>query len=407
MKRLLVFLSLLCVSGLQTANSDAFERVIAAMDAENAGAPAPDAQEAAPAAASAGKDKPVPINITSSDGQVLYVSDARKFEALNNLVEYLENADPMKTPIPVQGYNSHILKHAFDLYDDPNYQLPVTEEELKKENITLENLLKALNFLGAERYLEKFYIAWLNYPDNINKPIYRRESSKTIMQQLNIKGLDDVLSRLDITITENDMRQIQGKRTKLISIQYLIDTNRIPAILLQSLDLRHNKISSLYGLQKIPGIDTVKNLSLDNNQIATIERGAFEGLTNLKHLYLYNNQIATIKPGAFEGLTNLTNLWLDNNQIATIKPGAFEGLTNLRNLWINNNFLTTIKRGDFNGLNNLTTLNLPNNQLTTIKPGAFEGLTNLTKLYLHNNSLSKEQKQAIQQMVPPECRVNF
>ncbi len=162
------------------------------------------------------------------------------------------------------------------------------------------------------------------------------------------------------------------------------------------LNLSNMKINNLHGLQKIPNIDTVQILHLNNNQQLTIiQSKAFAGLTNLQTLYLvHNQQLSTILTDAFAGLTNLEVLYLENNQLSTIQSNAFADLTNLQTLYLNNNQLSTIQSNAFADLTNLQRLHLENNQLSTIQSKAFAGLTNLQTLYLENNQLSTIQPDA-------------
>ena len=53
------------------------------------------------------------------------------------------------------------------------------------------------------------------------------------------------------------------------------------------------------------------------------------GLTNLQSLHLSDNQITSIESGAFDGLDNLQSLGLSGNQLTSLESGDFAGLTNL------------------------------------------------------------------------------
>jgi hypothetical protein len=115
-------------------------------------------------------------------------------------------------------------------------------------------------------------------------------------------------------------------------------------------------IDSLDGIGEFDWTPTY-GLSLDHNQISSIESGAFSGLTNLTDLNLYRNQIASIESGDFSGLTNLTILSLKGNQIASIESGAFSGTTNLKSLELDGNIALTelnLEAADFSSLFMLT-----------------------------------------------------
>ena len=129
-------------------------------------------------------------------------------------------------------------------------------------------------------------------------------------------------------------------------------------------------------------------LRLDNNQISSIESGAFTGLSVLETLSLYNNQITSIASGDFTGLSALTRLYLARNQITSIESGAFTGLSALTRLDLYRNQITSIESGNFTGLSALTSLDLDNNQITSIESGDFTGLSALEELSLNDNQIT-------------------
>jgi Leucine-rich repeat (LRR) protein len=129
-------------------------------------------------------------------------------------------------------------------------------------------------------------------------------------------------------------------------------------------------------------------LGLVGNQLSSIESGAFSGLTDLGYLWLSSNQISSIESGTFSGLTDLVWLELQSNQISSIEPGDFSGLTNLGWLDLHSNQISSIESGDFSGLTNLVVLSLSGNQISSIEAGDFSELTNLEWLELHHNQIS-------------------
>jgi Leucine-rich repeat (LRR) protein/predicted ATPase len=135
-------------------------------------------------------------------------------------------------------------------------------------------------------------------------------------------------------------------------------------------------------------LDNLRELRLDNNEIASIEANTFSGLNNLKWLYLQNNQIASIDVNTFNGLNNLTRLHLNNNQIASIDANTFNGLNKLSELHLQNNQIVSLDANTFNGLNNLMHLNLDNNKIASIDANTFNGLNKLWSLELQNNQIA-------------------
>ena len=71
------------------------------------------------------------------------------------------------------------------------------------------------------------------------------------------------------------------------------------------------------------GLGQLKELWLNNNNIAHIDNGTFRFLRNLQSLHLEYNQINTLQYGMFEDLRQLCCFFLQNNNIAHIDKGSF------------------------------------------------------------------------------------
>ena len=78
---------------------------------------------------------------------------------------------------------------------------------------------------------------------------------------------------------------------------------------------------------------------MQNNHLAALPQGAFDGLTSLKYLHLDDNHLATFPEGLFNGLTSLQSLHLRGNQLAALPEGAFEGISSLLYLDLTDNHL--------------------------------------------------------------------
>ena len=146
---------------------------------------------------------------------------------------------------------------------------------------------------------------------------------------------------------------------KGVSIQDLIDHNRIPQFPGGALSLNNQHISSLDGIENIPGLQNLQYLDLSNNRITFIP-SIIQGLQNLQYLRLSNNLITTI-PANIQGLQSLQNLWLGNNLITTI-PANIQGLQSLQRLWLDENQITTIPNIIL-GLQNLEWFSLRDNPI--------------------------------------------
>jgi hypothetical protein len=343
MKKLLLLLSL-CGVSLQAANSDAFEldafeQALSAMDLSSGGAPAP--VKAITPQLQATQNDPLPVTVKTSDGKEINLEDCTLFPTLSNLVGDIDLDIDSDQIIPLPSIDSHYMNHVKRLYNDKNYFLPVTQDKLKEERIDLPTLLKTLNFLGSENYLEKLYTAWLNSPQNKNAVVHHNVPTSTILEQMSLPAvLSDTISQRAITLNTDDVSTIENysdREHRNVSIQNLINAKKIPAIVNNRLYLRNKNISSLIGLKNIPKIKTVTSFYLDYNKIIRIAPGTFTGFTALTHLSLSNNQITEIAPGVFTGLTALGDLYLDDNQIAEIAPEIFTELIALQLLTLYNN----------------------------------------------------------------------
>uniref|UniRef100_A0A4W3I7B8 Slit homolog 2 (Drosophila) n=1 Tax=Callorhinchus milii TaxID=7868 RepID=A0A4W3I7B8_CALMI len=102
---------------------------------------------------------------------------------------------------------------------------------------------------------------------------------------------------------------------------------------------------------------------LMENQITTIERGAFQDLKELERLDLSENHIHAIPRKAFRGAVDIKNLQLDYNLISCIEDGAFRALRDLEVLTLNNNNISRLSVASFNHMPRLRTFRLHSNNL--------------------------------------------
>jgi Leucine-rich repeat (LRR) protein len=80
---------------------------------------------------------------------------------------------------------------------------------------------------------------------------------------------------------------------------------------------------STFFLVQLQGLVNLKYLCLDNNQISSIEDGAFTSLDRLIELDLSHNELTMITKQIFGSLKSLNRLYLSNNQIREIEKDAF------------------------------------------------------------------------------------
>ncbi|XP_035691872.1 carboxypeptidase N subunit 2-like [Branchiostoma floridae] len=192
------------------------------------------------------------------------------------------------------------------------------------------------------------------------------------------------------------------------------------------LDLSFNAISTLRTNQFARGNFTrMWGLQLGNNQIASVEDGAFNNIGDLNHLRLDNNQMTVVTAGMFQGLGTVTHLSMDYNQIHTIEEGAFAVFEKLYVLSIQGNQLATLTATMFQGvtlpeygsqfnfrynridtiqsgalasLRSLEELHLTGNKLQTVEEGSLDGLNNLESLYISENPLQTIKENSLKDL---------
>uniref|UniRef100_A0A087XZ43 TIR domain-containing protein n=1 Tax=Poecilia formosa TaxID=48698 RepID=A0A087XZ43_POEFO len=158
------------------------------------------------------------------------------------------------------------------------------------------------------------------------------------------------------------------------------------------------------------------NLNLTVNKIAYVEQGSFIDLVLLETLDMGNNKLTSLTANMFEGLSNLTVLVLSRNKIQHIHESAFQCLTSLQTLDIafiplqdklskgsmqsmmqlrflnlGYNFLTEVP-GDIRSLSTLEILIMSANDMYGLKCDDFSNTTGLKELYLNINHITKLER---------------
>ncbi|CAG7832374.1 unnamed protein product [Allacma fusca] len=144
-----------------------------------------------------------------------------------------------------------------------------------------------------------------------------------------------------------------------------------------------NKANSISDFQNIS--DEIEIIVLAKNSIYNLQKDEFKNLKlhNLKQIFLQENIIAKIDKDAFQGLRNLDTLDLSNNRLENIDPSVFEPLINLQDLRLTGNSLQF--SAFFPKLSFLRRLDMSSCNLSNLQPGIFENLETITHLQLNNN----------------------
>ncbi|XP_041502175.1 toll-like receptor 8 [Microtus oregoni] len=178
---------------------------------------------------------------------------------------------------------------------------------------------------------------------------------------------------------------------------------------LRELSLIQNNINMItknntLGLRNMERLYLGWNCYFSCNQTFSVEDGAFQNLINLKVLSLSFNRLFHVPPKL---PSSLTKLFLSNAKIMTITQEDFKGLEHLTLLDLSGNcprcynapfqctpceknLSLTIHRLAFQGLTKLQYLNLSSTSLQSITSTWFDNLTNLQELHLEFNYLLQE-----------------
>ncbi|XP_066062151.1 toll-like receptor 13 [Chamaea fasciata] len=149
----------------------------------------------------------------------------------------------------------------------------------------------------------------------------------------------------------------------------------------------HNLLQWLPSCRGTPVLHQLHNMSLRFNRTLVAGAGAFDNAPALRQLRLDVNGLARLDRAALRGLRNLQHLRLDNNLLTDLLPGSFADLHQLEDLNLRNNRVAVLFPGAFKGLDRLQILDLGGNNLRHLAARAFQGLSQLCRLYLDRNRL--------------------
>lgn len=156
---------------------------------------------------------------------------------------------------------------------------------------------------------------------------------------------------------------------------------------LETLSLCRNRLTRI-GPRAFP-TDALTSLSLDTNNIDTIDKVGFANLNSLQKLTLDYNTLKEVPSHALQPLHTLQYLSISRNKIRIIDTASFDGLENLLTLEVSRSpNLEEVEPGALDGCSRLQSLTLSHNpRLKALPPGLFSHLTDLSNLDLRANGL--------------------
>ncbi|XP_055419232.1 toll-like receptor 8 isoform X2 [Bubalus kerabau] len=240
-------------------------------------------------------------------------------------------------------------------------------------------------------------------PQTVDKDVTEVDLSDNFITQITNESFQGLQNLTKINLNHNAKSQSGNPAVK--KAMTITDGAFLNLKHLRELLLEDNQ------LQQIPaGLpESLKKLSLIQNNIITLTKKNTSGLGNLESLYLgWNCYFAcdkkfTIENGAFQNLTKLKVLSLSFNPLHSVPPSLPSSLTEL---YLSNTHIGNVSEEDFKELSNLRVLDLSGNcprcfnapfpcvpcqggASIQIHPLAFQTLTQLRYLNLSSTSLRK------------------
>lgn len=143
-------------------------------------------------------------------------------------------------------------------------------------------------------------------------------------------GIQKLTVSCNTNATSIDYEQCFAKynHAKALSFQdsglTAIPTNLDIFLNLASIDLSHNRISSVNFDNGTRSCRNLKTFRMDANEIRVLKAGCFDCLTNVRKVYIRNNSMTIIENGTFnEAHQNLTSLDVSNNNLTSMDTSWF------------------------------------------------------------------------------------
>ena len=239
----------------------------------------------------------------------------------------------------------------------------------------------SLNLVDSDNYA-------LGSPSRIEISIREGVCDRTPQVQDAILGK---LSSVDdcADVTDGNLSGIQGDLPlNDKSITNLKEKDFSGLTSLEELRLQDNDLRGSLPANLFAGLQALRGLQFQNNQVSTWPASIFNGLSNLQTIDFGSNEIMQLPDDIFADNGNLQNLLLGGNRLLELSEQVFFGLPQLRNLSINGNRLTELPAGAFPGYRFLNRLRLSDNQLESLPPGLFSDLESANWVTFHNNRLT-------------------
>ncbi|KAI1732277.1 leucine rich repeat domain-containing protein [Ditylenchus destructor] len=147
-------------------------------------------------------------------------------------------------------------------------------------------------------------------------------------------------------------------------------------------------VNQIHSIGKLPSMPKLKALSLDVNRISTISTDTFENTPNILYLHLSNNAFSEIDFRMFQRIGQLKLLSMNYNMISRLDKETFQFIPSLVRLELSNCFISSIEEDTFNSIPKIQFISLSNNKLRKLPQRVFSSLPRLIALDLSRNMIS-------------------
>ncbi|XP_054009726.1 leucine-rich repeat-containing G-protein coupled receptor 4-like [Hylaeus anthracinus] len=196
--------------------------------------------------------------------------------------------------------------------------------------------------------------------------------SQNSIREINVINLNIHEKLTYLSLAMNDIQQLL--LIKFSNLSFLnLDNNSII------------EIGSSYNGVDLTGLTKLNYLSVANNRIRVIYRGAFRDTVNLRYLNISMTTLSTLDAETLYDLKSLEVLILDHNNFSAVP--IMPTPMNLTTLSMKYNNVMNITNNSTN-LPYLKTLFLSNNNIINIFPHTFESYEVLEELYLDGNQIT-------------------
>lgn len=256
--------------------------------------------------------------------------------------------------------------------------------------------LQTFNISGVE--LETLQIKTLWDAKNLKTLIVSNNRLTEISPQLFINAVQiDYVDFSNNTIKRIDPSAFQDAiNLKWMNLSHnQISQFNLSITSLQTLDLSHNKLTTLNDQRLFNELVNLKHLNLSYNSIGNLSVGIFAFLPNLEHLSLSHININTISMGTFSHQHKLTLLDLSGNALKTFDFNLFfPVLHDLQSLYLGENKIHELQNFRNAMLPTLTLLDIKNNNFNCLSLHRFMEMVDWTKLHLLVDPQTTKTQQA-------------